>query len=160
MTRTAKSNEGATTEMAVRLSDDALSGISSFEDALALLAETYGQESVVVASDVLGDGFALLDSKDKGKLVGEAFVIVNWSFHIGENGEFVVARIVTQSNKKLILTDGSQGICKQLSTYSANTGKYAAMVVGKGLRQSDYTFTDLEGKEKSATTFYLDVSAV
>lgn len=159
MANTPKATEGMTTEMVVKLSDDALTGITSFEDALALLTETYGAESVVLASEVLGDGFALLDSKDKHKLVGEMFVIVNWSFHIGENGEYVIARIVTANNRKLVLTDGSTGICKQLSTYSANTGKYAAMVVKQGLRRSDYTFTNEQGEEKSATTYYLDVSA-
>lgn len=155
----AAKGEGMTGEIAIKLSDEALTGITSFEDALALLNETYGEGGVVVASEVLGDGFALLDSKDKHKLVGEMFVIVSWSFHIGENGEYVIARIVTATNKKLVLTDGSTGICRQLSTYSANTGKYAAMVVKNGLRRSDYTFENEQGEEKSATTYYLDVSA-
>lgn len=159
MSESKKATEGATTEMVVKLSDEALTGITSFDDALALLAETYGGSEIKVASEVLGDGFGLLDSKDKHKLVGVMLVLVNWSFHIGENGEFVVARLVTENNQKLILTDGSQGICKQLSTYSANSGKYAAMVVKQGLRRSDYTYTDDKGEEKSATTYYLDVSA-
>lgn len=146
-------------EITVKLSDDALKGITSFEDALTLLAETYGEESIVVASEVLGDGFAVLDSKNKNTLIGVAFVLVNWDFSVGDNGEYVVARIVTADGRKLVMIDGSTGICKQLQSYSANTGKYAGMVVKNGLRQSTYDYTDDKGETKSATTYYLDVSA-
>lgn len=145
------------TELVQRLSDDALKGIGSFDDAMSLLAETYGIDSVVTASTVLGDGFAMLE--DKSSLIGQTMVFVNWSFHMGDHGEFVVARVVTMDNRKLIITDGSTGIHAQLQAYSANSGKYAGLVVKAGLRRSDYTYTDDKGQDKKATTFYLDTSA-
>lgn len=150
--------ETKSAELVTKLSDEALSGITSFDDALRLLQETYGADSVAIASDVLGDGFALLDNNDKHKLVGEGFILVNWDFHMGDHGEFVAARLVTANNKKMVLIDGSTGICKQLSLYTANTGKSAGLYVAKGLRRSDYTYDD-NGTEKAATTYYLDVSA-
>lgn len=139
------------------ISDDQLSGISSFQDALSLLNETYGAEAVVVASQALGDGFALLENKDK--LIDEMFVMISWDFHIGDHGEFVSVRLVTEGGKKYIVNDGSTGMCKQLSEYTAKTGRNRGMVVEKGLRRSDYTYTDENGKEKDASTYYLDVAA-
>lgn len=144
-------------EITPKLSNDALASISSFDDALTLLRETYGENAVVVASEVMGDGFAMLT--DKNRLIGMAFLVVTWNFTVGDHGEFVAARIVTADNKKYILTDGSTGICAQLSDFTAKHNRQHGMVVEKGLRRSDYTYTDAEGKESPATTYYLDLSA-
>lgn len=146
------------TEIETKISNDALAEITSFDDALALLTEVYGENAVAVASEVMGDGFAMLTDKDK--LIGVAFVAVSWNFSIGDHGEFVAMKVVTVENKKLIVIDGSTtGICAQMSEYSAKTGKYHGLVVKNGLRRSDYTYTDEQGKETPATTYYLDLTA-
>lgn len=140
-----------------KISDDALAEISSFDDAANLLRELYGESGVLVASEVMGDGFAMVSNKDL--LLGVGFIIISWSITMGDHGEFVAAKIVTVDNKKLILTDGSTGIHQQLSDYSAKSGRYGGMYVKNGLRKSDYTYTDETGAEKPATTYYLDLSA-
>lgn len=142
----------------VKLSDDALAGLTSFNDALALIEETYGKEALVIASDVLGDGFAMLTNKDK--LVDEPFIFISWDFHLGDHGEFMAGRIMTQDGKKYILVDGSTGICKTMSEYTEKTGKKVGMVCLKGLRRSDYTYTDENGKDTPATTYYINTEAV
>src|SRR5687768_9968073 len=85
-----------------KISDDALAEITSFNDASALLRELYGENAVVVASEVMGDGFAMLKNKDL--LLGVGFIIISWVISLGDHGEFVAAKIVTVDNKKLILT--------------------------------------------------------
>lgn len=150
--------ETTTTEIVVKLSDEALSGITSFDDALKLLQETYGEESIVIASDALGDGFKMLNSDDKHKLVGEGLIFVNWDFAMGKHGEYVYARVVTADNKKYVIIDGSHGIYAQLKALSANKGVFNGLYVANGLRRSDYD-KEIDGKMSQATTYYLDTSA-
>jgi hypothetical protein len=144
-------------ELNYTVSDDALGEITSFDDALALLTETYGEAGIVVASDVLGDGFAMLTNKDL--LIGVTFVAVKWTITMGDHGEFAVVKLVTIDGKKYVVTDGSTGLHQQLSDFSAKTGRYGGLVVKNGLRKSDYTYTDENGKETPATTYYLDLTA-
>lgn len=153
-----KKNANDVVKTEPKLSDESLAGLSSFADALSLIEATYGNDALVVASEVLGDGFAMLENKDK--LVGELFVFISWDFHLGDHGEFVAARVMTQDGKKYIVIDGSTGICKTLSEYTEKTGKKVGMVCQKGLRRSDYTYTDENGVDKPATTYYIDTAAV
>jgi hypothetical protein len=139
------------------LSTDQLSEIKSFADAIALANEVYGAEHIAVASDVLGDGFRILENKDA--LSGVGFFAINWTFSMGDHGEFVAMKVVTEDDRKLVLIDGSKGIFEQVKLYSEKTGKYGGLVVRRGLRRSDYTYTDEKGVEKDASTYYLDVSA-
>lgn len=136
---------------------DALADMSSFEEAVAIAREYYGAENVVEAADVLGDGFKTLENKVT--LIGVPFFIVSWNFVNGDHGEYVLARVITQDNQKLIITDGSRGIKEMLANYSKSSSRYGGLFVRKGLRKSDYTYTDDQGKDQSATTYYLDVSA-
>lgn len=142
------------------LNTQQLREIESFDDALALLQETYGSEALETADKALGDGFALTHNKDQ--FLGVPLVFVWWTASDGsypdpETGElrkFVSARIVTKTGGKFVITDGSSGISEQLMRYGAETGKNF-LVARKGLRVSRYKneYTD-EG-----TTYYVDTSA-
>lgn len=136
---------------------EALAAIESFDDAVRLAGETAG--TIARADKELGDGFKLLDNAHKDSLVGVELLLMSWSFHPGDHGEFVAVKVVTRDGRKLVLNDGSTGVYAQLVDYSNKTNRFAAMHVPNGLRRSDYTFTNEEGVEKPASTFYLDVSA-
>jgi hypothetical protein len=151
---TAKSGE----VVKAAISTEELAALNSFEDALALAKMKYGESNVVAASDVIGDGFKLLDNKDQ--LIGVPFLAVQWDFHEGDHGEFVAMKVMTQDGQKFIVNDGSSGIRDQVMAYTAKTGNYGGLFCLKGLRRSNYTYTDKDtGKESPATTYYLDTSA-
>lgn len=134
-----------------------LAAITSFEDALKLVTEKLGQENVLVADQEIGDGFKLLENKDT--LQGVEMLIVSWDFHQGDHGEFVSAKVVTKTGDKFIVNDGSSGIRDQLMSLSAKKNQQGGLFCRKGLRRSDYKYTDESGVEKPATTYYLDTSA-
>lgn len=134
-----------------------LSDIGSFDDALKLAREMYGEAAVVAAADVIGDGFRLLDNKDQ--LIEVPFLALAWDFHQGDHGEFVSVKVVTRDGLKFVLNDGSTGIRDQLMQYSADKSQYGGLFCMKGLRRSDYTFEDENGEEKAARTYYIDTSA-
>jgi hypothetical protein len=169
----AKSTSGA-----VRTDDDTLAGnvseslndafytdadlraVKSFEDALQLVTATIGD--VLDATDEIGSGFAQLDNKDR--LVDTAFVILSFSINDGDFRDaegflqkFVSVRVVTRSGDKYWFTDGSTGIARQLRDYVEMGGRKAGLLVKQGLRKSEYTFTDANGNEQPATTYYLNV---
>lgn len=139
------------------LSSAQLSEITSFEDALKLAREQYGEAAVVAAADVLGDGFKLLDNKDQ--LIEVPFLALAWDFHQGDHGEFVSVKVVTRDGLKFVMNDGSTGIRDQLMQYSAEKNQYGGLFCMKGLRRSDYMHTDEDGKESAAKTYYIDTSA-
>jgi hypothetical protein len=140
--------------------EDQLREIASFDDALALTAEAHG--SIEIASEVLGDGFAVIDNKDV--LIGVPFIAMGWQFYDGIGGQFAAIRVVTKDNKKYIVNDGSTGIRAQLERYQQRTGRCGGMYVGKGLRKSTYEvqLPDKNGdlRASMATTYYLDTAAV
>lgn len=141
-----------------KFDEDALRSLSSFDDVLALMAET-GVE-VDRADEVLGDGFTVIN--DKSILVGAPSMFMEWHFNEGNMGKFVSARVVSRlpgnAMGKFIINDGSTGLMEQLQRYSMKTGKFGGLMVPRGLRRSDYDVT-IEGETRSATTFYLDLSA-
>lgn len=139
--------------------DSDLQQIQTFDDALALITEQYGQGGVISAADVLGNGFALLQNKDH--LVGVPFLFMKWQFHPGKyQSDFLTALVVTVNNQKYIMNDGGTGIAKQLREYTEVSGRQGGMVAPKGLTRSDYTYTDQDGEERPASTFYIDTSAL
>jgi hypothetical protein len=150
------SKEVVTTVPEYRNSD--LQGISTFDDALALLRETYGNTGIIAADEVIGSGFGLLTNKDL--LVGVPFVILKWQFYPGKfTSEFSTCMVVTTDGRKYLVNDGGTGICKQLTELTAETGRQGGLVARKGLSRSDYTYTDERGEESPATTYYIDTSA-
>lgn len=113
----------------------------------------------VVSAQEFGSGFSVLDTKEKGRLVGVPFIILDWQFNEGDNGQFVSLRVITQANEKLVINDGSTGIYRQLMEI-ADTGEERAVFCKRGLRVSNYDYTDPKTQEKKpASTYYLDTSA-
>ena len=142
--------------------EEQLREVTTFEDALRLTEETFGV--IAAADEVLGDGFTLLRSDQKDLLTGRPMLLMEWSFYEGDfGGNFAAIRAVVQNPDKsvsrYIFNDGSAGICEQLARYTKRTGITGGLVVRQGLRRSDYTYTDEEGNERPASTYYLDVSA-
>jgi len=143
------------------LSPDELREVSSFDEMLDLVASKVGE--IDSAAQALGDGYSLLDSRDKNKLVGIQFLCVSWQFSISErikDKEFVTVRIMTKNGDKVILNDGSQGIYKQLRDYTnSHAGRQIGLMVHKGLRLSEYDYTDPNtGEVSRVSTYYLDTS--
>lgn len=115
--------------------DDQMRDIASYEDALALAEAVHGD--VLDIAEELGTGFVLL--KDKGKLVDQEFVLVQWRFTAGEFSKmFVSAALVTKTGDKYIITDGSSGIMDQLFTFSQDQKRFGGVRVHHGLRVSAY----------------------
>lgn len=132
-----------------------LRSITSFEDAVDLAVAKIGAEAPI-ASEELGDGFALLESREKDLLIGRDMILLDWSFSAGDfDKEFVTVRLVTRDGGRYIINDGSTGICDQLREYSDRTGRYSVLRVEKGLRKSEYKNEFSE----HAVTYYLDTSA-
>lgn len=148
-------SETTTKTVATKMfSEDDLSAIGSFSDAMALLNDARVE---VVSTDDLGDGFIVCDNKDS--LVKVPFVILNVKFSEGDHGEFSILHIVTEDGRKLILTDGSTGINKQAALY-AGKGRTQGILCPRGLVRSDYEYDDVDSKtgevkKKPATTYYL-----
>jgi hypothetical protein len=127
--------------------DELLSNIVTFGDALASL-ESAGVG--VIDSDDLGSGFKVMD---KATLVGVPFLLMGYRFADGDHGDFAVAFIVTEDDRKGIIVDGSTGIYQQLKQYSEKG--MSSFLMRNGLTRSDYQYDSGDGKMKDATTFYL-----
>jgi hypothetical protein len=139
---------------ALKLRNADVRNIKTWEEAAALF-----DEAGVVDASILGDGFQILRRKDKDQLIGKAFLILDFKEIEGDFGAFVTLRIVTKSNEKFRLSDGSTGIYSQLMELREETGREGGIVVKNGLTRSDYTYTDpSDNSEKAAYTYYLDIS--
>jgi hypothetical protein len=143
----------------------ALRGLETFADITAMFPE-----GIVDASAVLGDGFAVLDAKDKDQVCGVPLLLIEWDFNPeGKFGEFVIVRAaqiddVGQIVRKVIIIDGSStGICRQLKDFTAQYDRNYGMLVRHGLRKSEYEYEELQPDgnvvNKPAVTYYLDLSA-
>ncbi len=125
-----------------------------FEQLVGVLRE---QGEAAEAQD-LGDGWELMPTEGKAKLVGIPMVVLKWEQNSGRQGIFTTVHIITSDDRHLIINDGSTGIHKQLEDLTRK-GEHRALVLPKGLRRSDYEYTDKEtGKTSPASTFYLDFS--
>ncbi len=161
-----------------RYDNEALRDVASFEDAFALVESTYGP--VLTADSELGDGFAMLEDKDKRRLVGVPILFLSWSFSKGDySEEFVSARVVTKDGGKYVLNDGGTGIRAQLREFTnTHAGRTGGLLSRRGLRASEYKVCDgskgcghspepiaekSEGQHKGvitpAATFYVDTGA-
>lgn len=155
----------AASEVTIRgpqFTDEELLGIDSFDKAIALASEVLGAEEIVSADEELGNGFAILPTDQKHRLCGVPLFFLTWSFHEGEQGEFVSIMVVARSQQgteKWVVNDGSTGICKQLRQYTEKTNKKGGLLVKHGLVRSDYEYEAPDGSKKPATTYYLDTSA-
>ncbi len=154
--------EDMTTDLERMISKDQFANINSFEAALALAEEVYGE---LIMSDTMGDGFRLLDNKME--LVGKPFIILDTSLtesekfkRNGKPGMFTTMKVVTQDDRKYVVVDGGAGICNQIQEWRAKTNRRGGFFARHGLNVSEYTYTDGDGNESPAQTFYLDESGV
>lgn len=155
----------ARTEIVQRslFTDDQLRSIQSWDDVNALFAEA--GVTVTDVSEVLGTGFSLFNTEDKDKLCGVPMMILDWRFNNGDMGTFVSLTVAYKTSDggmgKVIVNDGSTGICAQIEDL-ANRGITAPVMVPNGLVRSDYDYedTDKNGKKvmRPATTYYLSES--
>lgn len=137
----------------VKFSEDELRSLSTIDDLGNLFAEH--ELTLTKITDVLGDGFQLLDKKDS--LADTPLAIVTWSLQKGDKGEFVTLRIMTKDNRKVIINDGGTGIRDQIKRLVAK-GVTAPVWVPGGLRVSQYEYTDDKtGEVSRAETWYLAV---
>lgn len=145
-------------------SSEELLKADSWDAILALVAE---KTHAANAHDELGDGYDLL--KDKNRLVGVPVLFVQWDIRVGDyenNGvksEYVSAHVAVQTTRGLqryIVNDGSTGMSQQLVDYSNRTGQFGGLYAPRGLRKSEYEYTDpATGKVTPAETFYIDSSS-
>lgn len=143
--------------------DEELAQLGSFDD---VLAAAKARETVIDSANDYGTGFRVLDSKDKAKLIGEAFILIEWRFNDGKfPGGFVSALLMTKAGEKVVLNDGSTGVRDQLNmvtsqrlTRGTHTQANAQgfLAVPDGLRVSRYEYTADDGTTAPAETFYLD----
>lgn len=136
--------------------------ITDFKTALTALAAA----GVVVEDGTeYGDGVVQVEKSD---LIGARMLLIDWTFSEGDNGEYVVVRALAQTKlakdaTRVVFADGSTGIMAQLSAITeerANRGVVhpnKGLVVEKGLRVSEYTYTDDEGNDRDAATYYLSI---
>lgn len=133
------------------LNDESLGDVKTFDDALALLADSGMVQSD--AADLIGDGFESLDNKDL--LINVPFVILDYKFSDNGNyGEFVIIRLMTQDNRKYRLTDGSTGILADIQKL-ARRNVVGNVLCRKGLTVSEYEYIDANNKKTPAKTYYI-----
>jgi hypothetical protein len=144
--------------------EDTLRNLSSFDQALDLFQNT--PDGIVTADQEMGDGFTVLETGKKRRLIDVPLLFMEWEFYkgdYGDNSEFVAARVLAKFEGgglgKYILNDGSAGIFRQLKAYTEKTGRRSGLIARNGLRVSDYEYTDDNGNTAPASTFYIDVSA-
>lgn len=149
--------------------EDEYRDITSMDDAIALFQEKMGAE-IVDASEEIGDGFTLIEDKDK--LVGVPLLLLSWNFNAGDFSQtFVsvraIARFTAGGDAKVVFNDGGTGIREQLDKFSSKDGRpMGGVFVSHGLRKSEYGL-DAENKPVKlnspesvgkASTYYLDTS--
>lgn len=152
-------DEGTVAKTTAAFSPAQLRDIRTFEDAARLAQEQLG--ATVVSSESLGDGFTLYE--DKEDLVGLPMMFISWSFSQGDFGSFVAARVLVQypgnaEAQKYVITDGSTGIYQQLKDLAERGDGPQILMAPRGLRKSEYTYTDDKGEKRPAVTYYIDTA--
>jgi hypothetical protein len=144
----------------VKIKQDELMDLTSFEDAVKFLAEK--GFTVATAEDLLSDGF---NGVEKAKLVNRTFIIIDakvsesddYTNADGESSSFAVVKVMTQDGKKFRFTDGGTGVCLQIQTLLAKReGGAVGVIVPGGLVDSEYPYVDSDGNKSMAHTFYLN----
>lgn len=130
----------------------------TLEDARQLSFDDFAAQSLDSTEALGTDQFGpVLDTGNKMTLVGLPFVIVKWNFYTGDIGEFVSAWVITKTDDRFIVNDGSTGIYAQLKALTDETGQDSGLVCRHGLRVSEYDYTKPDGTVGGrAKTFYID----
>jgi hypothetical protein len=148
--------------------EDEYRNINTMDDAIALFQDRMGA-SVVEAAEEIGDGFYLIEDKDK--LVGVPLLLLTWNFNAGDFAStFVsvraIARFGNSGDAKVVFNDGGTGIRDQLDKFSNGDRPMGGVFVAHGLRKSEYGLNEANEPVKlndpaavgKATTYYLDTS--
>jgi hypothetical protein len=108
---------------------------------------------VLSGAEVFGDGSEFI--KDKDRLIGVPFYVLEWHFNVDPaNGrEYANVLVMTSEDVKLRFNDGSTGIYAQLKKVTEEHG-VMPIACKFGLRRSDYT-TEVNGKPEKSRTYYL-----
>lgn len=145
----------------------------TWDNAQAYFAE---EEIEVSVGLEVSDGFERYTDEDKPKLIGTAFLILDWRRIPGDMGMFATIRLLTEDGKRVRISDGSTGVYQQLVQIEIEREKKGhkaptqGVLVRKGLRASDYfiykdsrevipkDIVDTVPKENKvkAVTYYLD----
>lgn len=123
--------------------------------------------SLLDATEAIGtDQYGpILDTENKGVLVGKPCLFVRWQFNQGDMGEFVSVDVLTRnddgSEQRYILNDGSTGIYAELKTLTEKKGVNAGLFARHGLRVSTYDKELVKGDGsivtlKDCKTYYID----
>lgn len=121
-----------------RFSDDVLRSLKSVDDVMALMTTTYGRVDSIDDFE-LGNGFKIVREDEKRRLIGEPFIVLAASYHMGEWNEFVSMLLFCQrTGDKLILNDGGAGLPGQIRDLIRESGRPGAWSAPRGLRVSDY----------------------
>lgn len=134
--------------------ESTLRDLTSMSDVLALT-----KDRIPNIAEVLGNGFEILDNKMR--LVDVEFVIVRYGEHKsdkGSKGTFATIHVITSNGNKYVVNDGSTGIQEQLKEIKEEHGRVAPLYVPRGLRVSEYDYTDEKGNTSKAQTFYLNTA--
>lgn len=150
---------------AAAYTDDEARSIKSWSQIADLMGEK--NYETALADDILGDGFAVLTTDQKMRLIGKPMHILDWQFYDGDMGPFVSARVIVKDGdadsdiKRYRIADGSTGVYKQLVEATEKLGRTHSLTVRNGLRVSEYevTIETKDGEERNipARTFYLSV---
>lgn len=144
------------------LTDEELNQVTSIEDAIRALG-------VTDPSGLSWDASPWTLLTDKDKLVGRAFLAVQWKFHQSKEylgSEYVSVYVITQDSLNgethFVINDGSTGICRQLRELTnarednGHKSPYSGALVKGGLKLSEYDRTDEKGTViGKGKTYYL-----
>lgn len=144
------------------LTDTELNSITTIEDAIQALG-------VTDPSGLAWDASPWTLLTDKDKLVGRAFLAVQWKFHQSKEylgSEYVSVYVITQDSLNgethFVINDGSTGIARQLRELTDNRvdakhkTPYGGALVKGGLKLSEYDRTDEKGTViGKGRTYYL-----
>lgn len=123
-----------------------LSNVQSFEDAVRLAQDLYGE---IIPSYDLGDGFTGLDDKDE--LVGVPFIVMGWGLgwsDFGDDERFSILRVVTQDGRKLRFSDGGSGVHRTLvERFQGDPINFTALMALGGLSRGEYKPRNADGSD-------------
>ena len=112
------------------------------------------KEGITVEEFDGGSEWDLVGNKET--LIDQDMLIARIRFNDTESGNFVsVCAYTVPDGNKVVFNDGGTGVYKQLQNYVRKHGRTTAIRCPKGLRVSRYKFTDTDGKERDAATFYI-----
>lgn len=143
-------------------SDDVIGEIETWDQLGSYISE---QEILLEHVSQYGSGLKVLEKKER--LIEVPFMILDYRFHEGKQGEFASVAIMTklpievdgQPHSKFVVNDGSTGIKDQLKRIeeervAKGNDMRRPLYCPKGLRKSTYE-VEVDGETTEATTYYL-----